>query len=879
MQINRFKTSFGSDIFRLKYAQGPDDSWDNLCDRLVNDVCGDRTLCNKPKENDLMSKEDQKQLAQYMKEMKFIAGGRYLYYAGRPMSFFNNCYCLRAEEDTREEWGNIVKRASDCLMSGGGIGVDYSLLRPSGRTLSRTGGISSGPLPLMSSVNEIGRNVMQGGSRRSAIYASLNWQHEDIESFLTAKDWSDTIKKLKADDFNFPAPFDMTNMSINWDTDFINKVFPSGDFFINGFRQKAPDLWYKSVLKMCQTGEPGHSYNFWENENDTLRNACQPAFATVLTPSGISEIGNIKAGDLIWSGCKFTPVVKKWYTGNKSVYKYNTTAGVFIGTDNHKIFQNGERTPVSEASAIDSVCGRNESALMAVQDIVDGLVIGDGSVHKASNNLVYLCVGSKDVDYFNDPIKDLFIKSRGGLSKGAWQVSTTITAMELPKTYLRTVPDRFFYGSACTVHGFLRGLFSANGSISGDRVTLKQTSRELIRQVQMMLSSIGISSYVTTNKAKNNIFPNGTYQMKESYDINITRDRATFRDKIGFIQKYKQQKLEELCSYMSSKVSKTTYDITSVEYVGDFDVFDIMVEAEEHSYWTGGLLVSNCTEFTSEDDSDVCNLGSINFGNIGSLDELTSVVNLASKFLVCGSIRGDLPYEKVRLVREQNRKIGLGLMGVHEWLLQRNYKYEVNEELHQWLQVWKDESERAANEHSDRFFINRPKKYRAIAPAGSIGILAGTTTGIEPLFEVAYKRRYLEGGTKWKYQYVVDSTAQHLIDTYGVNPDEIETSSSLAADPERRIRFQYEIQKYVDMAISSTINLPEWGSELNNEQTASNLADTLLKYCHGLRGITVYPNGSRGGQPLTSVFYEEAKKHHGIVYAEEGVCSGGICGI
>lgn len=70
-------------------------------------------------------------------------------------------------------------------MSGGGIGVDYSLLRPSGRTLSRTGGISSGPLPLMSSVNEIGRNVMQGGSRRSAIYASLNWQHEDIINFLT----------------------------------------------------------------------------------------------------------------------------------------------------------------------------------------------------------------------------------------------------------------------------------------------------------------------------------------------------------------------------------------------------------------------------------------------------------------------------------------------------------------------------------------------------------------------------------------------------------------------------------------------------------------------------------------------------------------------
>jgi ribonucleoside-diphosphate reductase alpha chain len=562
MIVNRFKTSFAESIFRNKYAQGPEDSWDNLCERLVNDVCGDRSLCAKPNEAPLMSKDDQKQLVEYIKTMKFIPGGRYLYYAGRPVSFFNNCFALKAEEDTREEWGNIVKRASDCLMSGGGIGVDYSVLRPSGRTLSKTGGISSGPLPLMSSVNEIGRNVMQGGSRRSAIYASLNWQHEDIEHFLYAKDWPNHIKELKAQDFNFPANFDMTNMSINWDTDFINSVGVRSDGrFVPHTQQYIPQLWYDSVKKMCMTGEPGHSYNFWENENETLRNAC--------------------------------------------------------------------------------------------------------------------------------------------------------------------------------------------------------------------------------------------------------------------------------------------------------------------------------TEFTSEDDSDVCNLGSINLGNINSIEELRDVVNLASKFLICGSIRGDLPYDKVKQVREKNRKIGLGLMGVHEWLLQRWYKYEMVDELKSWLEIYKTESEAGANEWSDRFFINRPKKYRAVAPAGTIGILASTTTGIEPMFAVAFKRRYLQGGTRWKYQYVIDATAQRIIDTNGISPETIETSSTLASCPEQRIKFQYYVQKYVDMSISSTINLPEWGSELNNEDTSTALADTLLKYCHGLRGITVYPNGSRGGQPLVEVPYEEAKAHTGVIFdeVEDGRCSGGVCGI
>jgi ribonucleoside-diphosphate reductase alpha chain len=220
-------------------------------------------------------------------------------------------------------------------------------------------------------------------------------------------------------------------------------------------------------------------------------------------------------------------------------------------------------------------------------------------------------------------------------------------------------------------------------------------------------------------------------------------------------------------------------------------------------------------------------------------------------------------------------------MGIHEWLLKRGKSYEVDDELKAWLQVYKYESEAAANEHCDRFFINRPKKYRCIAPAGTIGILASTSTGIEPIYAVAYKRRYLEQGSKWKYQYVIDATAQRIIEETGCDPDNIETALSLAATPEKRIKFQYDIQKYVDMAISSTINLPEWGSKLNNESTCKELADTLLQYCHGLRGITVYPDGSRGGQPLTVVPYEQAMHHKGTIFDEneEGPCKGGICGI
>lgn len=542
-----FRNDFARTIFKNKYALTQSETWPARARCIVEDVCG------KLEGSKLMGDSDRAQLEQFITDMNFIPGGRYVYYAGRQAAFYNNCYLFRGEEDTREEWARLAGNSTSALMSGGGIGCDYSVFRPEGWTLSRTGGQSSGPIPLMKMINEIGRNVMQGGSRRSAIYASLNWQHDDVESFLRAKDWPKEIRELKAQDFNFPAPLDMTNISLNYDDEFLAEI-------IHG--EAIPDTFIENVRQARKTGEPGFSFNFGEKENETLRNAC--------------------------------------------------------------------------------------------------------------------------------------------------------------------------------------------------------------------------------------------------------------------------------------------------------------------------------TEVTSEDDSDVCNLGSINLANIDSIDELREVVRLASKFLVCGTVRAALPYQKVYDVREKNRRLGLGLMGVHEWLLKRGYKYEVTEELRQWLTVYRDESVRSANKHCDRLYLNRPVAYRAIAPTGSIGILAGTTTGIEPLYAVAYKRRYLTDGTRWKYQFYVDEMAHEMITGYGLKPEEVECALDLAADPERRIKFQADVQDYVDMAISSTINLPQWGTQGNEEGDVEPFAELLAQYAPRLRGFTCYPDGARGGQPLVGVPYEDALEKKGVEYVEHDVCDltghGGTCG-
>ena len=541
-----FRSKFSEDIFKHKYAHHGCETWASLASILVEDVCSPQ-----------LKQDEIDQLKEYITDLKFIPGGRYLYYAGRPNKFFNNCYLLKAEEDTREDWADLSWKSESCLMTGGGIGVDYSVYREEGRVLSGTGGLASGPIPKMLMINEIGRRVMQGGSRRSAIYASMNWKHADVEKFLVSKNWYDmpvgntgfTIGQVKEQDFNYIAPLDMTNISVNYDTEWLINYWETGDVGTT-FKQ--------NVRQALQTAEPGFSFNFFDKENETLRNAC--------------------------------------------------------------------------------------------------------------------------------------------------------------------------------------------------------------------------------------------------------------------------------------------------------------------------------TEVTSQDDSDVCNLGSVNLGRVDNLKEFKDIVHLATKFLMCGTLKAKLPYDKVYKVRTKNRRLGLGLMGMHEWLIKRGYKYEVTDELHQWLGVYKGVTDDTSKKTADEMDISRPVANRAIAPTGSIGILAGTSTGVEPIFAVAYKRRYLKGGTRWHYQYVVDSAAQELIDLYGTKPDKIESALDLAGDYKRRMKFQADVQDYVDMSISSTINLPSWGSKLNNEDTVVDFTNTLASYAHRLRGFTVYPDSCRGGQPLTSVPYTEAVDKLGEEF-EEGLETHDICDI
>jgi ribonucleoside-diphosphate reductase alpha chain len=530
--------SLAQAVYKQKYEQHGE-GWEGTAKRVVDAVM-------RPYFPSLADETEQ-----LIRERKFLPGGRYLYAAGRPMNQVNNCLLLKVE-DSREGWASLMRRVTEGLMTGAGIGVDYSALRHNGAEIKGTGGESTGPLALMQMVNEAGRHIRQGGSRRSALWAGLNWKHKDIFDFIHMKDWSDDIKAAKEKDFNSPAPMDGTNISVLLDDEFFQAYKNS----FNPLHEHAHRVYDETVENMLFSGEPGFSVDVGENRGETLRNAC--------------------------------------------------------------------------------------------------------------------------------------------------------------------------------------------------------------------------------------------------------------------------------------------------------------------------------TELTSADDNDICNLGSLNLARIKTLEEFNRAVELATAFLICGTLYSKVPFEEVAATRDKNRRLGLGLMGLAEWLAQRGYTYSPNSELKDWLEVY-SKSGYYADSYADGLGISRPVKTRAIAPAGTISIVAETTSGMEPIFAAAYRRRYLKGDT-WYAQYTIDASAERLA-AQGIDPDSLDTASTLAADPTARVRMQAFLQRYVDHGISSTINLPSYAEQ---EFTPEQFGNMLISYLPYLRGITCYPNGSRGGQPLTAISYAEAKDKAGVEVVETGneeACVGGVCGI
>ncbi len=685
--------------------------------------------------------------------------------------------------DSTEGWCDSYKQYLQRLWEGEDPDVNVDFIRRAGSILKTKGGRASGPEPLLDLFQTArgivlarqnryltptdllkigckqGEIVHVGGVRRAAKISLSDLSDQEIRNCKDGAFWDDPQRNMLGMSNNSAVYLDRPTS-----TQFMDEWLS----LAKSNRGERGIFNRGAIYRQIPKRRRGHGMDPYRAPA-TLRfgtNPCQPAFATILTRKGIETFDDLEVGSEIWTGNTWSRVVRKLHTGDKAVYSFHTRAGSFIGTEDHQVLSEGTRVQAGSAETIDIAVGEglyySPEGPPPSQDVMDGLVLGDGMVHKASNNLMLLIVGEKDQEWLEGEVKTLFQKKRDRLNPRAWEIQTTLTPEELPKTYEREIPERFWYQASLEkMRGFLRGLYSANGSICGNRVTLKAASLKVILKTQEMLSALGIRSYYTTNRSAEVTFTNGTYRCRESYDLNISTDIHHFRYAIGFLQSDKMERLNQACQKAGDRIRnpKKSYEIVSREYLGVMPVYDITVEAEEHTYWTGGLLVSNCGEVLLR-PFGLCNLSIAVARSGDTLEELHRKVRLATRLGTLQSMLTRFGYvrEIWKKNAEEERLLGVDLMGA----LECEIISPRNPERAQVLAQLRDYAVQVNQEDAPRFGIGPSVAVTVNKPGGNSGEFLGIHSSGKPRWSRYAVRRFRIGAHTPVAKLLIEAGVPHF---------------------------------------------------------------------------------------------------------------------
>jgi len=462
----------------------------------------------------------------------------------------------------------------------------------------------------------------------------------------------------------------------------------------------------------------------------------------------------------------------------------------------------------------------------------------------------------------------------------------------------KEVPESIFTSPRNAITGFLQSLFTADGTVNYRHnvncyIRLTSKSLKLLKDVQLLLLNFGIKSKIynrsrpprksfkyTTIKGENKTYTSDGIL----FELNISRSSAyIFLEKIGFLGNKHSDTIKKF--YEKGFYKDNFYELVKqIVPNGKREVFDL-TEPLTHSFIANGIIISNCGEqpllpFES------CNLGSINLSKMVKnrkidWERLREVTEVAVHFLDNVIDANKFPLPQIEEVTKKNRKIGLGVMGFAEMLILLGIPYDSEEALELAEKIMKFINQ-AAHQKSQEIAKRRgsfpafkgsiweKEGYEGmrnatcttVAPTGTISIIAGTSSGIEPLFAISFVRDVLEG-TKllevnpifervakengfYSRELMMDIAKSGSIAKREEIPEKIRKVFRTALDisPEWHVKMQAAFQKYTDNAVSKTVNLPPDATPEDVRRIY------MLAYELKCKGITVYRYGSKKEQVL-----------------------------
>ena len=612
--------------------------------------------------------------------------------------------------DSIEGWSESYQILLECWQNQEIPLFDYSDIRPQGAEITSINALAPGPDALKKSHEDIwalikdldfldsftilrilclmSSAVMAGGIRRSAMIAIVDEKDDRSIQAKQSATWFEDYPELQ-----------YVNISIGWRSYFK----PSREAFTSMMEDS------------LEYGEPGF-LNFGDAE--WLSNPCFTGDMKLLTSEGYRSFKSLadttpsiynKDGQITQS--------KVWCSGEKPTVRVKFRKRTPITCTPDHVFM---ITDGSECKAKD-LKGRRIKTYIDIkedfdrEDLLVGFMIGDALLSRLSSEThrgleVYFEQGDKDIaEMWGQPVGKWYSREAYNLAEERGLPGTRIGHRGFPED-----------------PALLSGIFSANGCvIRGHRVALKSTDLKQLKVIQELLEEyFAITSYITTNKAKTNIFSNGEYLCKTSYDLNISQYSSllNFARFISFGQSYKRNALVDLLNKRSPQVS-------SVRANGVKKVYDF-TEPETHWGVVEDVVVHNCAEIMLQPKS-FCNLVEVNATTLTpeNQDEIFTCAALLG-FVQSRFTDFHFLSPEWKAQTEKERLVGVSLTGI------AGMRGDVN--LRQGSDTVQELLKNLNDLHGEGVEVPR---WTTVKPAGHTSLIMNTSSGIHSYPAPFYLRR------------------------------------------------------------------------------------------------------------------------------------------
>ena len=774
----------------------------------------------------------------------FLPNSPTLMNAGRELQQLSACFVLPVEDDL----DCIFTRIRDTAIihqSGGGTGFSFSRLRPNGDIVGSTGGVASGPVSFMQVYDMATEVVKQGGTRRGANMAILDCSHPDIIEFVN----------MKLD----PNMMTNFNVSVSVSDDFMRAALANQDWPLRNPRNNqvtgtvnAGELLRMIVANAWATGDPG--LIFLDKINDThpnqhlgritSTNPCVTGDCWIMTEEGprqVDELRDTRFKIMDENGIRDTDNRGFYHTGHKETFWLKTTHGYRIRlTGDHRI-----------KKAVEITDEHTTYRYVKARDLKAGDLI---PMQRHDAEWPEPTGGDRQAQ-----------KDAQAVAQGRLMSATTISEMH-------RCSSRYHLDFAAQMIQ-RTGMISKDDKDNPHHMLLMMQPQAPVHDVQLMLLRLGVISRIVEDGLS-----------IEARSMNYLMERLQQSSTEGFKPTANDENHQD---YL------TTFK--SLEPAGEAQVYGVTVDQSG----LGGMPVFDGQGFHLHNDCgeqplleyESCNLGSINLAQIRRnnpndqdfWETLAKVCQTATRFLDNVIDRNAYPIDAIGERTRSTRRIGVGVMGFADLLIMDKIRYDsptgteraqeimafIQRHVHAASQKLAEERDPYPEWHNRTNIAEGEVPMRntsptTIAPTGTISIIAGTNSGIEPLFALAYERYVMDDDrlTEFNQMFLQEAERQgiksddprmlQVVETGSIQeldfPQEMKEIFRVSheIDPAWHVQMQAAWQQYCDNAVSKTVNMPEHATE-DDVMTAY-----IQAWNSGCKGITVYRDGSKQDQVLST---------------------------